>query len=189
MTERQVDSITGNLLAWRAGEADALDRLYPMIYQELRRIAHAQLRGEVPGHTLDTTALVHEAYLKLVDQTRVQWSDRSHFFAVATQVMRRILVDYARAYRTAKRGGESERVRLEDESVAAAGRAEAVIALDEALTRLEAIDGRLSRVVECRFFGGLTEEETAGVLGVDPRTVRRDWAKARGWLHQALSDA
>jgi RNA polymerase sigma factor (TIGR02999 family) len=187
MSERSQDTITRALLAWGAGQADALDRLYPMIYEELRRIAHAQLRREVPGHTLDSAALVHEAYLKLVDQTRAQWSDRSHFFAVATQVMRRILVDYARAYRTAKRGGEFERIDLKDESLAAAGRADTMIALDEALMRLETVDGRLSRVVECRFFGGLTEHETAEVLGVNPRTVRRDWAKARGWLHQALS--
>lgn len=188
MTEPQQDSITGALLAWGAGQADALDRLYPMIYDELQRIAHAQLRREAPGHTLDSAALVHEAYLKLVDQTRAQWSDRSHFFAVATQVMRRILVDHARTYRTAKRGGELERIGLNDESLAAASRADAVIALDEALTRLETVDSRLSRVVECRFFSGLTEEETAEVLGVNARTVRRDWAKARGWLHQALSD-
>jgi RNA polymerase sigma factor (TIGR02999 family) len=179
-------SITRTLLACRAGEPDALDRLLPLVYEELRRIAHLQLRREHTGHTLGTTGLVHEAYIKLVDQTRAQWADRSHFFAVATQAMRRILVDYARRYRAVKRGGAPERVSLNDAMLVAEERADALLALDEALTRLASVDNRLSRVVECRFFGGLTEEETAEVLGVTVRTVRRDWTKAKGWLNRAI---
>ena len=179
-------SITGTLLAARSGEADALAQLFPLVYDELRRIAHRQLRREDAGHTLGTTALVHEAYLKLVDQTRVQWADRSHFFAVATQAMRRILVDYARRFRAEKRGGDRERVDLSDALLVAEDRADTLVALDDALVDLSKVDERLTRVVECRFFGGLTEEETAEVLGVTVRTVRRDWAKAKGWLHRAL---
>ena len=179
-------TVTGLLLAWRAGEADASGQLFPLVYDELRRIAHRQIGREQPGHTLDTTALVHEVYLKLVDQTRVQWADRSHFFAVATQAMRRILVDYARKYCSDKRGGEAIRVSLDDANPAVEGRAELLLAVDEALSELGKLDERLSRVVECRFFGGLTEEETAEVLGVTARTVRRDWSKAKGWLHHVL---
>lgn len=179
-------TITGLLLAWRAGEADALDRLFPIVYDELRRIAHRQLRRETAGHTLNTTALVHEAYLKLVDQTQVQWVDRSHFFAVATQAMRRVLVDYARYYQADKRGGVPARVNVSDAMLVADDSAETLLAIDEALTELASLDERLGRVVECRFFGGLTEEETAEVLGVTARTVRRDWTKAKGWLHRAL---
>jgi len=179
-------TVTGLLLAWRAGEADASGQLFPLVYDELRRIAHRQIARERPGHTLDTTALVHEVYLKLVDQTRVQWADRSHFFAVATQAMRRILVDYARKYCSDKRGGEAIRVSLDDANPAVEDRAELLLAVDEALSELGKLDERLSRVVECRFFGGLTEEETAEVLGVTARTVRRDWSKAKGWLHHVL---
>jgi RNA polymerase sigma factor (TIGR02999 family) len=178
--------ITGLLLAWRAGEPGVFDRLFPLVYDELHRIAHSQLGREPPGHTLDTTSLVHEAYLRLVDQTRVQWTDRSHFFAVATQAMRRILVDYARRYRAQKRGGAPRRVSLKDAMLVAEERADALLAVDEALGELAGLDERLSRVVECRFFGGLTEEETAEVLGITARTVRRDWTKAKGWLHRAL---
>ena len=179
--------ITGLLRAWRAGDASALDRLLPLVYDELRLIAHRQLGRERPEHTFDTTSLVHEAYLKLVDQTRVQWADRSHFFAVATQAMRRILVDYARRYRAEKRGGAPRRVGLNDAMLVAEERADLLVALDDALTDLSKLDERLSRVVECRFFGGLTETETAEVLGVTARTVRRDWTKAKGWLHRALA--
>ncbi len=179
-------TVTGLLLAWRAGEADASGQLFPLVYDELRRIAHRQIGRERPGHTLDTTALVHEVYLKLVDQTRVQWADRSHFFAVATQAMRRILVDYARKYCSDKRGGGAIRVSLDDANPAVEDRAELLLAVDEALSELGKLDERLSRVVECRFFGGLTEEETAEVLGVTARTVRRDWSKAKGWLHHVL---
>jgi RNA polymerase sigma factor (TIGR02999 family) len=167
--------ITGLLLAWRAGDTEVFGRLYPLVYDELHRIAHSQLGREPPGHTLDTTSLVHEAYLRLVDQTRVQWTDRSHFFAVARQAMR-----------AQKRGGAPRRVGLNDAMLVAEERADTLLALDEALRELAGLDERLSQVVECRFFGGLTEEETAEVLGVTARTVRRDWTKAKGWLHQAL---
>jgi RNA polymerase sigma factor (TIGR02999 family) len=179
-------TITGLLLAWRAGEADALDRLLPVVYDELRSIAHRQLRRERVEHTLDTTSLVHEAYIRLVDQTHVQWVDRSHFFAVATQAMRRILVDYARRYRAEKRGGAPSRVGLNDGMLVDDDRADTLLAIDSALSELAMVDERLVRVVECRFFGGLTEEETAETLGVTARTVRRDWIKAKGWLHRAL---
>jgi RNA polymerase sigma factor (TIGR02999 family) len=185
--------ITGLLLAWRAGDDDVFNRLFPLVYHELRRIAHRQLGRERAEHTLGTTALVNEAYLKLVDQTRAQWTDRAHFFAVAARVMRRILVDYARKHQAQKRGGAKVPVTLDDDALANAAvvadeRADMLIALDEALTRLAELDERLSRVVECRFFGGLTEEETANALSVTARTVRRDWVKAKGWLHQALRE-
>jgi RNA polymerase sigma factor (TIGR02999 family) len=187
------DDITGLLIAWRAGDQDALNDLFPRVYDELRRIAHRRLGREREGHTLGTTALVNEAYLKLVDQTRAQWTDRAHFFAVAARVMRRILVDYARRHQAQKRGGAKVPVTLDDDALANATlvadeRADMLVALDEALIRLAELDKRLSRVVECRFFGGLTEEETANALSVSARTVRRDWVKAKGWLHQALRE-
>ncbi|MDP9178707.1 MAG: sigma-70 family RNA polymerase sigma factor [Gemmatimonadota bacterium] len=178
--------ITTQLVAWRAGEPSAREKLFPLVYDELRRIAHRQLGRENVGHTLDTTALVHEAYLKLVDQTRAEWTDRAHFFAVAANAMRRILVDYARSYRTDKRGGAPRRVSLTDSMLVAEQRADTLLAVDDALIELARIDERLSRVVECRFFAGLTEEETAEVLGVTARTVRRDWTKAKGWLQRTL---
>ena len=176
--------ITGLLLAWRAGDQAAVDRLFPLVYEELRHIAHRQLGRERSDHTLSTTALVHEGYLKLVDQRRARWEDRAHFFAVAAQAMRRILVSYARRHRADKRRGEM--VQLEDVVALADDRADLLLALDEALTQLSEVDERLARVVDCRFFGGLTEEETAEALGVTARTVRRDWVKAKGWLNQAL---
>jgi RNA polymerase sigma factor (TIGR02999 family) len=178
--------ITEHLLAWSAGEDSAAQSLFPLVYDELRRIAHRQMGRERIGHTLDTTGLVHEAYLKLVDQTRAQWTDRAHFFAVAATAMRRVLVDYARRYRTDKRGAEPRRVSLTDDMLVAEQRADTLIAVDDALSELARIDARLSKVVECRFFAGLTEEETADVLGVTARTVRRDWIKAKGWLHRSL---
>ena len=183
--DQDVD-ITSQLVAWRDGESDAVDRLFPLVYEELRRIAHRQMGSERPGHTLDTTGLVHEAYLKLVDQTRVQWNDRTHFFSVASNAMRRILVDYARRYQTDKRGSGPRRVSLTDDMLVAEERADTLLAVDDALRELATIDERLSRVVECRFFAGLTEEETAEVLGVTARTVRRDWTKAKGWLQRKL---
>jgi RNA polymerase sigma factor (TIGR02999 family) len=178
-------SITDLLLQVRQGSPDAMDRLFPLVYEELRRIAHRQLQGERPGHTLSTTGLVHETYLKLVDQTRVQWQDRGHFFALAARAMRQILVDYARRYRAQRRGGGLRRVSL-TEGAAVEEQAELVLAVHEALDRLAAMNHRLSQVVECRYFAGLTEEETAAALGVTARTVERDWVKARGWLYQEL---
>ena len=181
--------ITELLLAYRSGEQEAYDRLFPLVYEHLRAVAHAQLRRERAGHTLSTTALVHEAYLKLADLARLDVRDRAHFLGVAARAMRQVLVSYARGHRAEKRGGGLEPVDLDAAEVAVEERAEVLIALDEALTRLGALSPRLAQVVECRFFGGLTEEETAQVLGVAERTVRRDWVKARGWLHAELAGA
>ena len=185
------EAITDALYAWRNGAPDAMDRLAPLVYERLRRIAHRQLRAEPVGHTLSTTALVHEAYLKLVDQTRAEWQDRGHFFAVASRAMRRILVDYARRYRAERRGGGDDGapvrpIPLDDTEIPVDERADALVALDEALERLGRFDERQARVVECRFFGGLTEEETAAALGISQRTVAREWVTARGWLYQEL---
>ena len=185
------EAITEALGALRNGAPDAMDRLAPLVYERLRRIAHRQLRAEPVGHTLSTTALVHEAYLRLVDQTRAEWQDRGHFFAVASGAMRRILVDYARRYRAARRGGGEDGapvrpISLDDTEIPVDERAEALVALDEALERLGEFDARQARVVECRFFGGLTEEETAAALGISQRTVAREWVTARGWLFQEL---
>jgi len=184
--------VTEALVALRGGATGALDHLVPLVYGELQRIAHRQLAAERPGHTLDTTGLVHETYLKLVDQARAQWTDRAQFFAVAARSMRRILVDYARRHRALRRGGaQRQQISLGDGAVgrvAAAERADELIALDEALERLAAVDERLTQVIELRFFAGLTEAETAELLGVTARTVTRDWAKARGWLFQQLRE-
>lgn len=180
--------ITELLLQLRDHQSDAMDRLFPLIYDQLRRIAHRQLQAEPSGHTLGTTGLVHETYLKLVDQTRVEWRDRGHFFRVSSMAMRRILVDYARRYRALRRGGGLERVPLDQADEAALAEREGhLLALEDALTRLAAVDERLSQLVECRYFGGLTEEETAEALGVSLRTVQRDWVKARGWLALELN--
>lgn len=178
--------VTQLLIACRDGDPAALDRLYPVVYQRLQEIAHAHLARGAEGHTLSTTALVHEAYVKLVDANRIDWQDRGHFLALSSRAMRQILIDYARKHQAQKRGGGLRRVDLDDERIPVAERAEALVALDEALSRLAAFSPRLADVVEHRFFGGLTEEETARVLGVTDRTVRRDWIKARGWLQQAL---
>ena len=179
------ESITDLLVRLSLGEEAIADRLYPLVYEQLRRIAHRRLQSERPDHTLGTTGLVHETYLRMVDQTRVEWRDRRHFYALSAQAMRRILVDYARRYRALRRGGGLQRVPL-TEDAGLTERGEALIALDEALERLAALSPRLSQVVECRYFAGLTEEETAEALGVTKRTVQRDWAKARGWLHLEL---
>jgi RNA polymerase sigma factor (TIGR02999 family) len=192
----QQHAITDALQHVRGGTPGALDRLVPLVYGDLARIAHRQLGQEATGHTLATSDLVHEAYLRLVDQTRVQWNDRAHFFAVAAHVMRRVLVDHARRNHAARRGGPSRRaISLEElESANRSGltanqRDDILVAMDEALERLAALDPRQARVVECRFFGGMTEPEIAAVLGLTERTVARDWVKARGWLYQELSDA
>ena len=179
--------VAGLLHEARTGDADAMERLLPLVYDDLRRIAHRQLAGERDGHTVSTTALVHEAYLRLVDHRNADWEDRAHFLGVAAQAMRRVLVDYARRHRAAKRDGALYRVPLDDAMLVVEERADLLLGMDEALTRLAALDARQGRVVECRFFGGLTEDETAAVLGVTARTVRRDWIKARGWLHQELT--
>jgi RNA polymerase sigma factor (TIGR02999 family) len=181
------ESVTDLLALAAAGDRGALDRAFPLVYEELRRLAHRQLRRESEGHTLSTTALVHEAYLKLVDQTRGEWRDRAHFLAIAATAMRRILVDHARRHRAGKRGGTGRPLSLDSvEELPVEDRAEFLVHLDEALARLAMLDERQARVVECRFFGGYTEEETAETLGIGLRTVKRDWAKARSWLFQEL---
>jgi RNA polymerase sigma factor (TIGR02999 family) len=180
------DRITALLVECRGGSRDALDRLFALIYDDLRRVAHRQLARERPDHTLVTTALVHEAYIRMVDITRVEWRDRVHFLSMAARAMRRILIDHARQRNALRRGG-GERALTLDEALAAADMPpDMLIALDEALERLGALNPRLVRVVECRFFGGMTEDETAEVVGVTERTVRSDWVKARGWLRRAL---
>jgi RNA polymerase sigma factor (TIGR02999 family) len=167
-----------------ARDRGPLDRAYPRVYDELRRLAHLKLRREAPGHTLNTTALVHEAYLRLGAEGGAQWIDDAHFFALAATAMRRILVDHARRRGAEKRGGGARRVPIESvEGLGVEERAELLVALDDALERLAALDVRQARVVECRFFGGLTEDETARALGIGLRTVKRDWAKARSWLY------
>jgi RNA polymerase sigma factor (TIGR02999 family) len=182
-------AVTEALVALRNGTPGAMDRLMPLVYEQLRRIAHRQLGSEPTGHTLSTTGLVHEAYLKLVDQKRAQWEDRAQFFAIAAGAMRRVLVDYARRHRAARRGGAAPRpISLDDVDVPITERADVIVALDEALDRLARMDARLAQVVECRFFGGFTEAETAAALAVSQRTVAREWAAARAWLHQELRD-
>jgi RNA polymerase sigma factor (TIGR02999 family) len=174
----------------RRGAPEGMERLIPLVYAELHRVAHRQLAAEPAGHTLSTTALVHEAYLRIADQTRAEWTNRAQFFGLAARAMRRVLVDYARRHEAARRGGSNQRpVPLEDagpDALAIAARGDELLALDEALDRLSAIDPRLGRVVECRFFGGLTETETAEALGVSQRTVAGDWLMARGWLYREL---
>ena len=179
--------ITALLTALKEGDRSALDRLFPLVYAELRDRAHHQLARRRPGDTLSTTALVHEAYLKLTASAHQTYEDRVHFFAVASRAMRQILVDYARRTTAAKRGG-GHPVTLDPEAVADPGRAEELLALDEALNQLEALDERLARMVELRFFGGLSVEETADALAVSPRTVKRDWRKARAFLYQNVQE-
>lgn len=181
------EDITAILHQARAGDREALERLLPLVYHELRAMAHRRLSAERPDHTFNTTGLVHETYVKLVDQTRVEWRDRGHFFAVAAQAMRRILVDYARRHGSTKRGGGRSRVPLHAADLTVTEGADVLIDLDNALTRLTELDARLGEVVECRFFGGLSEEETAVALGVSARTVRRRWAKARALLYTWLA--
>jgi RNA polymerase sigma factor (TIGR02999 family) len=171
----------------RSGGREALDRLLPVVYQELRAIAHRQLTRRGRDGTLVTTALVHEAYLKLVDQSSAQWRDRAHFFALASVAMRHVLIDRAKARRSRKRGGDRAQVTLSDDAIAAGAQADFLLEIDDALDRLAEMSPRLARVVECRFYGGLSEEEIAEALGVTVRTVERDWAKARLLLRRALA--
>jgi RNA polymerase sigma factor (TIGR02999 family) len=179
--------ITGLLAELDIGDREAWNRLLPVVYEELRRIARLHLRRQGAGHTLDTSALVHETFLKLVDRARLPRESRAHFFAVASRAMRQVLIDHARRHATVRRGGGWRRVPLDVAEPTVEDRAEMLLALDEALTRLSQMDERLGRVVECRFFGGMTEEETAAALGVTDRTVRRDWTKARLWLSAEMS--
>jgi RNA polymerase sigma-70 factor, ECF subfamily len=179
--------ITQLLAEWSEGNQAALDQLYPLVYNELRRLAHGYLRRERKGHTLQTTALINEAYLRLVDQKHVHWANRSHFFGISAQIMRRILIDHARRYEYAKRGGGAQRISLDEAAVVAKQRGRALLMLDEALKSLAKMDPRRSHVVELRYFGGLNNEEIAGVLKISENTVMRDWNMARAWLYQELS--
>jgi len=177
------------LEAWSHGDKAALDKLTPLVHDERRHLAHRYMSRERVGHTLQTTALVNEAYVRLVDQKNMQWQNRAHFFAVAAQVMRHILIDQARTHTRVKRGGEAQRVSLADADPMSPERAAELLALDEALNELAKIDERRSKVVELRYFGGLSIEETAEVLRVKPITVSRDWRWAKAWLFRALQPA
>jgi len=182
--------VTELLISVSGGDRSAIDRLMPMVYDELRAIAHNQRRDEYRVDTLNTTALVHEAYLKIVDQSRVSWQNRAHFFAIAAQAIRRIIVDYARQRQAQKRGGGWIRIPLDQLGTVEEPGADGVdfLALDEALHRLETVDPRQSHIVECRFFGGLTIEETAEAVSVSPATVKREWSMAKAWLHKELEE-
>ncbi len=183
------EQVTQLLLQVSGGNRAAVDELTPLVYQELKRIAAGQLRSERPGHTLQATALVHEAYLKLIDQREANWQNRAHFFGVAAQLMRRVLLDYAKGKKRLKRGGDVHKTSLDEALVVAEDRASDLVDIDEALTRLEALDPRQAKVVELRFFGGLSVEETAEAIGVSAPTVKREWAMARAWLHRELAVA
>jgi RNA polymerase sigma factor (TIGR02999 family) len=180
--------ITQLLIDWNNGRNGALEDLLPLVYAELRRLAAQRLRLERPDHTLQPTALVHEVYIRLVDQRRVRWQNRAHFYGVAAHVMRRILVDRARARKADKRGAGLERVTLVDDKTPGSTRDVDVLALDDALTRLATLDPQQERIVELRYFGGLTLDETAEVIGISTATVKREWAIARAWLRAELSN-
>jgi RNA polymerase sigma factor (TIGR02999 family) len=187
MTSSPPNDVTQMLIDWSSGDKAALDKLIPIIYQELRSLARHYMSHERPGHTLQTTALVNEAYLRLIGQRDVKWQNRAHFFGVAAQMMRRILVDHARSINCGKRGSGALKVSLEEVALLSEERAEEVLMLHEALTSLEALDPRKSRIVELRYFGGLTVEEVAEILGTSPVTVMRDWRAAKAWLYRAIS--
>jgi len=188
MSSASPHEVTQLLLDWSNGNQAALARLMPLVDRELHRLAHHYMRNEKPGHTLQTTALVNEAYLRLVDQKHVHWKNRAHFFALSAQLMRHILVDHARKRKYAKRGGDAQRVSLDEAMIVSRERGADLIALDDALRRLAAIDPRKSKVVELRFFGGLSVEETAEALSVSPLTVKRDWSMAKAWLYNSLNN-
>ena len=183
--ELGTDDVSTLLRAWSDGDQSALERLTPAVYEELRRLAHHYMKGERPGHSLQTTALVNEAYMRLVDFTRMQWQDRAHFFAVSAGVMRRILVDHARR-QNIKRGADVPHVSLEEVAVVGGDRTADLVALDDALNALARLDSRKVQIIEMRFFGGLSVEEAAEVLRVSPATVRRDWSIAKLWLYREL---
>ena len=178
--------VTRLLLAWNDGDESALEKLVPLVYGELRRLAKRQMWGEHPDHTLQTTALINEAYIKLVDLRNVHWQNRAHFFALCARLMRRILVDFARSRHYAKRGGGAENISLDESLVVSPAHSTDLVAVDDALKALAKVDARKAQVVELRFFGGLTVEETAEVLKVSPETVQRDWKLAKAWLLREL---
>jgi RNA polymerase sigma factor (TIGR02999 family) len=187
MESEPPNEVTRLLQDWRGGDRKALDALLPLVYKELRRLAHFQLRNERPDHTLHSAALVHEAYLRLVGVNPPQWESRTHFFAIASQLMRQILVDYARRHRAAKRGASVCKLSVEEAAMASRGKDVDVVALDDALQTLAKIDARQSRVVELRFFAGLSLDEISEALEIGPATVQRDWTAARAWLYRELS--
>lgn len=179
-------NVTQLLLEWGDGDKEALNKLIPLVHAELRRMAARQMRRERPGHTLQTTALVDEVYLKLIDQKNVRWQNRAHFFSIAARLMRRILVDHARKRASAKRGGAFQKISLDDATILQQERVGDLVALDAALSRLAEFDAQKSRIVEMKFFGGLNTEEIAEVEQVSSRTVEREWRKAKVWLYEAL---
>jgi RNA polymerase sigma factor (TIGR02999 family) len=186
VTEEPAHDVTELLLAYRDGDREAFGQMLPMVYDDLRRIARRQLGRSIPNQTLDTTSLVHESFLKMVDQKRIDWQDRAHFLAIAARAMRQVIITYARRRGAAKRGAGSIHETLDEGRIAVADQAEQLLALDQALTKLAERDERLVRVVECRFFAGLQEEETAAALDISLRTVQRDWMRARAWLREEL---
>jgi RNA polymerase sigma factor (TIGR02999 family) len=186
MTSTSPQEITRLLLAWNSGDPAALERLIPLVYNELWRLARAYMRRQQPDHTLQTTALVNEAYLRLIDVNQVSWQNRAHFYAVSAQLMRRVLVDLARARSADKRGGGAPFVTFNEALEVASERGSEIVALDEALAQLATLSPRQTQIVELRYFGGLNEEEIAEVLDISPRTVRRDWNLARAWLKREL---
>ena len=183
---RVPENVTELLVAWGNGDDAARDQLMPLVYRELHRLAHRYMNREGPGHTLQTSALVNEAFIKLIDQKNVQWQNRAHFFGLAAQMMRRILVDYARSRQYAKRGGGTQQVSFDEALIVSEERADEVVALDDALKDLAQFDQRKSQIVELRFFGGLSIEETAELLKVSPGTVMRDWTLAKAWLRKQI---
>jgi RNA polymerase sigma factor (TIGR02999 family) len=183
----ETSDITRLLLAWSGGDESALEQLAPLLHKELYRLARRNMAGERPGHTLQPSALVNEAYLKLIDVRSTKWQNRAHFLAIAAQLMRRILVDFARRRRYFKRGGGAKQVTLHEEFIASAERSSDLVVIDDALKALEAASARKARVVELRFFGGLSVEETAEALQVSTETVRRDWNLAKAWLQRELN--
>lgn len=187
MTRKPPHQITQLLAEWSEGNPSALDELYPLVYEELHRLARRYMSRERKGHTLQTTALINEAYVRLVDQKNVRWANRSHFFAISAQIMRRILIDHARRHAYAKRGGGAQQVSLEEVAMVAHDASSELVRLDEALKILAKMDPRRCHVVELRYFGGLSNEEIANVLNVSENTVTRDWNLARAWLHQQLT--
>lgn len=188
MSSELQHEVTQILHDWRDGDRNAPERLMPLVYDEMRRLARIYLAREGGGHTLQPTALVNEAYLRLVDQTRVNWQNRSHFYSIASSMMRRVLIDHARAHATNKRGGGAIRLSIDDVQIPIEQRAASLVALDEVLERLAQMDERKSKIVEMRFFGGMSDEEIADVLGISVRTVLRDWKTARLWLYRELSE-
>lgn len=185
MSPQEVTQLLGD---WGKGDRSALDKLFPLVHDELRRIARRQMNQERAGHTLQATALVHEAYVKLAGQKEFEWQNRGHFFAVCAQVMRHILIDHARSHARDKRGGGAIQVSLDDAELMSPEQAEHLVALDEALSFLEQVDAQKSRIVELRYFGGLNIDETAEVLDISPRTVRREWQRSKAWLYRMITE-